>query len=105
MSLLHHTWMLELVLEEEQIVCGCHCYDILCGVPRCMQNLFIEVKAVDTDFILLAFASCTNLQIIIKYQISETQKNNSPDFRGAVQGDKCLHNTWSNKAICTAAFI
>lgn len=60
MSLLHHTWMLELVLEEEQIVCGCHCYDILCGVPRCMQNLFIEVKAVDTDFILLAFASCTN---------------------------------------------
>jgi hypothetical protein len=58
--------MLELVLEEEQIVCSCHCNDILCGVPRCMQNLFIEVKAVDTDFILLAFASCTNLQIIRK---------------------------------------
>jgi len=61
MNLLHHACVLELVLEEEQIVCGCYCNDILRGVPRCMQNLFIKVEAVHSDLILLAFPSCTHL--------------------------------------------
>jgi hypothetical protein len=61
MSLLHHACMLELVLEEEQVVCGCYCNDILCRVPCCVQNLFIEVKAVNADLVLLTFSSCTNL--------------------------------------------
>lgn len=68
MSLLRHACVLELVLEEEQIVCGRHRDNIFCGVPRCMQNLFIEVKAVHTDLILLAFPPCTHLHKILAKQ-------------------------------------
>lgn len=65
MSLLHHACVLELVLEEEQIVCGRHCNNIFRRVPRCMQNLFIEIKTVHTNLILLAFPSCTYLHKIM----------------------------------------
>jgi hypothetical protein len=64
MSLLHYACVLELVLEEEQIVCGCYSNYIFCRVPRCVEDFFIEVEAVHTDLILLAFPPRTHLNKI-----------------------------------------
>jgi hypothetical protein len=61
--------MLDLVLEEEQIVCGGYCNDVLCRVPCCVQNLLIEIEAVHADLVFLAFSSRTNLHKIINDDI------------------------------------
>lgn len=40
------------VLKDEQVVVGCDGDDVVCGMPRCVQDLLPEVQAVHTDIIV-----------------------------------------------------
>lgn len=52
--------LIDFVLENVQVVGGCHGYHIIFGVPRGMQDLLVEVQAVHADFILLPLPTCGN---------------------------------------------
>lgn len=52
--------LIDFVLENVQVVGGCHSYHIIFGVPRGMQDLLVEVQAVHADFILLPLPTCGN---------------------------------------------
>ena len=56
---------LELVLQEEEVVGGGDCDDIFCWVPGSVQDLLVEVQAVDVDLILLALAARAHLKVIV----------------------------------------
>lgn len=53
--------LIDFVLENVQVVGGCHSYHIIFGVPRSMEDLLVEVQAVHADFILLSLSTCGNL--------------------------------------------
>ena len=42
------------LLEQEQVVGGGHRDDVLLGVPGRVQDLLVEVEAVDEDLVALA---------------------------------------------------
>ena len=44
--------VLKLVLEEKEVVGGCHCDDVLGWVPRSVQDLLVEVQRVDVNLVL-----------------------------------------------------
>jgi len=54
-------WLLELVLEQEKVVGGCNCDHIFRRVPGRVKNLFVKVKAVDVNLVLLALSSGAHL--------------------------------------------
>ena len=53
---------LELVLEQEEVVGGCDGDDVLVRVPGGVQDLLVEVKAVNVDLVLLPLATRANLK-------------------------------------------
>jgi len=52
-------------LQEEEVVGGGDGDDVFCRVPGSVQDLLVEVEAVDVDLILLAFAASAHLKVII----------------------------------------
>ena len=61
-----HTWQLneswlELVLQEEKIVRGGNCDDIFCRMPCGMEDLFVEIQAVNENLILFTFTTRAHL--------------------------------------------
>ena len=53
---------LELVLQEKKIVRGCNCDNVFRWVPCGVQDLFVEIQAVDKYLVLFAFTACANLK-------------------------------------------
>ena len=53
---------LELVLQEKKIVRCCNCDNVFRWVPCGVQDLFVEIQAVDEDLVLFAFTACANLK-------------------------------------------
>jgi len=53
-------WLV-LLLEEEQVVGGGHGDHVLLWVPGSVEDLFVEVQAVDADLVFLAFTPGTHL--------------------------------------------
>lgn len=49
--------LVDFVLENVQVVGGCHSNHIIFGVPGSVEDLLIEVQAVHADLVLLPFAS------------------------------------------------
>ena len=66
LSYLNESWLLELVLQEEEVVCGCHGDYILRGMPCCVEDFLIKVQAVDKDLIFFALATGAHLENIPK---------------------------------------
>lgn len=50
--------LVDFVLENVQVVGGCHSNHIIFGVPGSVEDLLIEVQAVHADLVLLPFAPC-----------------------------------------------
>lgn len=49
--------LVDFVLENVQVVGGCHCNHVIFGVPGSVEDLLIEVQAVHADLVLLPLAS------------------------------------------------
>lgn len=49
--------LVDFVLENVQVVGGCHSYHVIFGVPGSVEDLLVEVQAVHADFILLPLAA------------------------------------------------
>ena len=58
----HSPSVLKFVLIDVKIVGGGHSNDILVRVPRSVQNLFVEIEAVNADFVLLPLSSSADLK-------------------------------------------
>ena len=54
--------LVDLVLEDVQVVGGRYSDDVLMGVPRSVEDLLAEVKAVYTDLILTPLPTHTHLE-------------------------------------------
>lgn len=54
-------WLIHLVLEYVEVVCGRHSDDVVLGVPGGVEDLLVEVQTVHADFVLLAFATRRHL--------------------------------------------
>lgn len=52
--------LLVFTLKYIEVVCGSNCNNILLWVPCSMQDFFVEVQAINTDFIFLSLASCAH---------------------------------------------
>lgn len=50
--------LVDFVLENVQVVGGCHSNHIIFGVPGSVEDLLIEVQAVHADLVLLPLAPC-----------------------------------------------
>lgn len=53
--------LIHLVLKYIQVVCGSYSNDVLLGVPGRVQDLLVEVQAVDADLVLLPLAAGAHL--------------------------------------------
>lgn len=54
--------LVDLVLEDVQIVCGCDSDNVLLGVPRRVKDLLAEVQAIDADLVLTTLPAYTHLE-------------------------------------------
>ena len=53
--------LVDFVLEDVEVVCGCYGDDVLMRVPRGVKDLLAEVKAVHADLILPTLPTYTHL--------------------------------------------
>lgn len=49
--------LVDFVLENVQVVGGCHSYHVIFGVPGSVKDFLVEVQAVHADLILLPLAT------------------------------------------------
>lgn len=56
-------FLLELVLQQEEVVGGGDRDDVLCRVPGSVEDLLVEVKTVDIDLVLLALTAGAYLKV------------------------------------------
>lgn len=54
--------LVDLVLEDVQIVCGCDSDNVLLGVPCSVKDLLAEVQAIHADLILTTLPADTHLE-------------------------------------------
>lgn len=54
--------LVDLVLEDVQVVCGCDGDNVLLGVPRGVEDLLAEVQAIDADLILTTLPAYAHLE-------------------------------------------
>ncbi len=52
----------ELILQQEQVVCCGDCDDVFMRVPSRVEDLLVEVQAVDVDLVLLALPPSAHLE-------------------------------------------
>lgn len=61
-----HVNVLELILEQEEIICGSNRNNIFGGVPCSMQYLLVKVQTIHANLILLTFTTGTDLDAMQK---------------------------------------
>lgn len=49
------------ILEYVEVICRCHCNDVVLGMPSSVKDFLVEVQTIHADFILLAFPSSAHL--------------------------------------------
>lgn len=54
--------LVDLVLEDVKVVCGCHSDNVLLGVPRRVKDLLAEVQAINADLVLATLPAHTHLE-------------------------------------------
>lgn len=54
--------LVDLVLEDVQVVCGCDGDNVLLRVPRSVEDLLAEVQAINADLVLTTLPAYTHLE-------------------------------------------